>query len=395
MSEHGHQRGQAGYARFSGSLFAAGFATFLQVFDAQALIPAISEQEGMSAATAALTLSATTIGLAISVLPWSAYADRRGRVSAMKLSLLSATALAFLVPFVPGFAGVLFLRFALGLALGAVPAVAMAYIAEEMHPRAATVAAGTFVAGNSIGGIVGRLLAGFLGDVMDWRAVFFVMAVVGTLSAAAFWILVPEPRAVRHAEPPRLATAVAATLRNRTMVALFAQGFLLMGAFAGIYNYIGVRLVDEPFSIPASVVGLLFLIYLFGTVASRVSASAADTYGHRRVMRIGIVTMAAGMLITLPNYLPMVILGFVIFTVGCFSSHPIASGLSGRLAHEHRAQASALYQFSWLAGSSLLGWFLGVVEGHTSWTGLIVGSTMLCGLALVATTALPEDISRG
>ncbi|MFT4044103.1 MAG: hypothetical protein QM673_13170 [Gordonia sp. (in: high G+C Gram-positive bacteria)] len=57
-----------------------------------------------------------------------------------------------IVPLLPGFALVVVGRAALGLAIGAVPAVAMAYLAEELVAHRVPVAAGIFVAGNTFGG---------------------------------------------------------------------------------------------------------------------------------------------------------------------------------------------------------------------------------------------------
>ncbi|UUZ55657.1 hypothetical protein LP419_08880 [Massilia sp. H-1] len=45
---------------------------------------------------------------------------------------------------------------------------------------------------------------------------------------------------------------------------LFLLGFLLMGAFVSLYNYIGFRLLGAPFGISQSAVGLLSVLYLIG-----------------------------------------------------------------------------------------------------------------------------------
>ena len=42
-----------------------------------------------------------------------------------------------------------------------------------------------------------------------------------------------------------------------------------MGGFVAVYNYLGFRLSGEPFSLPATLISLIFLAYLSGTVTSR------------------------------------------------------------------------------------------------------------------------------
>ncbi|WP_440708641.1 MFS transporter [Herbiconiux sp. YIM B11900] len=382
----GFERGESAYRRIVFALFAAGFATFAQVFDAQAVLPALRTDLGISSATAALTVSATTIGLAISVLPWASVADRIGRTTAMKISLVAATAISFTVPLMPTFETVLLARGFVGLALGAVPAVAVAYLAEELHVDWVSVAAGTYVAGNTIGGIVGRLVAGPLSESVGWRIGLEAVAVLGALAALAFCLLVPEARGFRPAPAggPTLRRRVFANLRDPTMLALFAQGFLLMGAFAVVYNYFSFHVVGSPFFVPEALVSLLFLAYLAGTVASRVSGGLVRRFGPLRVMLCGIAVMIGGALLLASDVLAVAILGLVVFTIGCFSAHPVASGLSGRMARVGRAQATAIYQLSWLGGTAFFGWAVGLVYDGRGW-----GATLatVIGMCLVAALA--------
>lgn len=382
----GFERGESAYRRIVFALFAAGFATFAQVFDAQAVLPALRTDFGISSATAALTVSATTIGLAISVLPWASVADRIGRTAAMKFSLVAATAISFTVPLMPTFETVLLARGFVGLALGAVPAVAVAYLAEELHVDWVSVAAGTYVAGNTIGGIVGRLVAGPLSESVGWRIGLEAVAALGALAALTFCLLVPEARGFRPAPVggPTVRRRIVANLGDPTMLALFAQGFLLMGAFAVVYNYFSFEVLGAPFSVPETLVSLLFLAYLAGTVASRVSGSLVRRFGPLRVMLAGIAVMITGAVLLASDVLVVAIVGLVVFTVGCFSAHPVASGLSGRMARVGRAQATALYQLSWLGGTAFFGWAVGLVYDGRGWDATLA---TVIGMCLVAATA--------
>ncbi|NQX34532.1 MFS transporter [Herbiconiux sp. VKM Ac-2851] len=382
----GFERGERAYARIVVALFAAGFATFAQIFDAQAVLPALGRELGVPAAGAALTVSATTIGLAISVLPWASVADRIGRIAAMKISLVSATVLSLLVPLMPGFESVLVMRGLVGLALGAVPAIAVAYLAEELHGSWVGVAAGTYVAGNTIGGIAGRLVAGPLSEVVGWRSGLLAVSVLGAVAAATFFVLVPAARGfvrVRGVAVP-VRTRILFQLKDPVMLALYAVGFLLMGAFSVVYNYLGFHLTGAPFLVPETLVSLLFVAYLSGTVASRVSGGLGQRIGYLRVMLGGIAIMVAGLVLLFSDSLAVVIVGLVVFTVGCFSAHPVASGLSGRWAQLGRGQSTALYQLAWLSGTAFFGWAVGVVYGGAGWAATLLTVLGMCGAAALA-----------
>ncbi len=379
----GHRQGQPEYRRILIAMFAAGFATFAQLFDMQAVLPLISGDFEVSPSMASLTVSATTLGLGLSVLPWSAAADRLGRVRAMQLSLMVSAAAALVTPFLPTFELVVFARAIVGASLGAVPAVAMAYLAEEVRRDVVTLAASVYVAGNTLGGMTGRLTSGVLGELIGWRASLVVVAVLVAVSALLFFCLVPVPRGFT---PGCIRTStvfgrVFRCLGSPDLLGLYLHGFLVMGAFTAMYNYLGFRLLGSPFHVEATLVSLLFLVYLAGTAASWLAVRLARRIGVRPVILYGVLMMLAGAAMTLAASVHIIYLGLALFTMGCFSSQPLASGLSGKMVEVGRAQATALYQFSWLAGASLFGWFGGVLFDAAGWLGILCLIVALIGSA--------------
>jgi YNFM family putative membrane transporter len=91
---------------------------------------------------------------------WSVVADRVGRRRCIAIAVFLATVLSLLVCLAPNFSTVLVLRTLEGASLGGVPAAALAYINEEIHPRDSALASGMYIAGNTIGGISGRIITG-------------------------------------------------------------------------------------------------------------------------------------------------------------------------------------------------------------------------------------------
>ncbi|MDN5756520.1 MAG: MFS transporter, partial [Micrococcaceae bacterium] len=190
----GHQRGSAGYRRMILALFAAGVATFSQLYSVQGVLPALARSEGISEARAALGVSAATLGLAVSVIGWSAVADRVGRLKAMQGAVVAAVILGLLVPASPGFQALLGLRFLEGVALGGIPAVALAYLSEEIHPLHSAIAAGTYISGTTLGGLSGRLVAGPLSELVSWRGGTLAVSLLAAVAAAVFIALAPKPQ---------------------------------------------------------------------------------------------------------------------------------------------------------------------------------------------------------
>ena len=108
----GHAKGSRGYRGVLIGLAAAGMATFAQLYSVQGVLPGIARDLDITASSAALTVSAATLGLAAAVIPWSAAADRFGRLPVMRVAIVAAVILGLLVPFSPDLPILLMLRFA-------------------------------------------------------------------------------------------------------------------------------------------------------------------------------------------------------------------------------------------------------------------------------------------
>lgn len=400
MTFSGHVPGSAGYRRLIVGLFFAGIATFAQLYSPQSVLPQIADDLQVGPATAALTVSAATLGLATAVIPWSLVADRIGRVPAMAVGIITATVLGIVAPLSDGITVLLVLRFAEGLALGAVPAVALVYLSEEVARRHAAAAAGSYIAGTTVGGLSGRIVCGLLAEVSDWRVGVVAAAGLCALSAGLFLWLVPRARGFvpgrRHADPgPGVVARLLEPLRSPRLLALYAQGFLLMGAFVAVYNYLGFHLTESPFGLPPWLVTLLFLAYLAGTFSSPLGGRLASSTGRYPVLLGSIAVMCAGALLMLAPLAGPVLAGLLLFTAGFFGAHAVASGWTPAAASPtSRSQASSLYYFAYYAGSSLFGWVLGIVFGRASWGSFIVVIAGMCiAAAAAAASALRTDAS--
>ncbi|NLU72284.1 MFS transporter [Streptomyces sp. HNM0575] len=339
------------------ALFAAGLATFALLYSTQALLPEISRDLHADPGLASWTVSGATIGLALAVLPLAALSERFGRHRMLTVSMSAAVVLALAAPFAPDMGTLIALRTLQGAAIAGVPASAMAYLADEVRSRHLVGATGLFVAGNSVGGMSGRVLTGWVTEAWGWRAGLAAVAVASLLCVVAFRLLAPR---ARHFRPSPLnaravARTVSAHLHNPLLVRLYAIGMLFMVVFGGVYTVIGYRLVAEPFGLSQGLIGSVFVIYLVGTGTSAAAGRLNARLGRRGMIYAGIVTASSGLLLSLVDSLVAVAAGLVLITAGFFAGHAVASGSVSRTATHGRAQASALYQMTYYTGSSLGG----------------------------------------
>ncbi|UXY29517.1 MFS transporter [Streptomyces sp. HUAS TT20] len=387
--------GGPGYRRMSLALFLAGVATFALLYSTQALLPLISGEFGVAAGEASWTVAAATGGLALFVLPMSALSERFGRRTVMTASLAVAVSVGMLVPFAPSIGALVVLRALQGAALAGLPASATAYLAEEVRPRALVTAIGLFVAGNSIGGMSGRVITGWVAQEWGWRVAVGVIGVIAVGCAVAFRLLLPAPRhfTAGSLRPRVLADTVRDHLSDPLLRRLYAIGALFMTVFGGVYTVIGYRLTQEPFGLPQGIVGSIFLVYLVGTVSASTAGRLVGRLGRRGALYLAAGTTAAGLLLSLADSFPLVLLGLVLITAGFFAGHAVASSAVSRTATEGRAQAAALYQSAYYVGSSA-GSTVGAMAFHAGgWAGT-VGVGVLAVLGVVTITVLGSRAAR-
>ncbi|MBO1334785.1 MFS transporter [Streptomyces sp. VRA16 Mangrove soil] len=379
--------GGPGYRRMSFALFLAGIATFALLYSTQALLPLVSADFGASASAASWTVSGATFALAVCVLPLSALSERFGRRTVMTASLAVAVTVGLLVPFAPSLEVLVALRVLQGAALAGLPASAMAYLAEEVRPRALVTAIGLFVAGNSIGGMSGRIIGGWIAEAWGWRVAVGTIGVIAVACAIAFRALLPAPRhfSPGSLHPRALARTVGDHLANPLLRRLYVIGALFMMVFGATYTVIGYRLTAAPFSLSQGFVGSIFLVYLVGTVSSSAAGRLVARLGRRGTLYLAAGTTTAGLVLVLMPELVVVLLGLVLITAGFFAGHATASSSVSRTATHGRAQASALYQSAYYIGSSV-GSAVGAVAFHAAGWGGTVGLGFAAVLGVVALT---------
>lgn len=380
------------------SLFLAGVAVFALLYSPQPLLPELSQHFRVSPTAATLSISLTTLALAIGLLIAGPLSERLGRTRLVHVSLAAASALGLLCAAAPTWELLLVGRSLQGLALAGLPAVGVAYLNEELHPEVAGSATGLYVGGNAIGGMAGRLLSGALDDLGGWRLALAGIAVLGTICAVAVVVLLPSSRRFVPTRPGlrSVANNTRGVLSDPVLLGLYAFAALLMGAFVAVFNALGFRLEAPPYLLSTAAAGLVFLVYALGSVASTVAGRLADRVGRRTVVPISTGVMLAGIVLTLIGPLAGMIAALAVMTVGFFAAHGVASGwvaaragLGGRAT----AQAASTYLFCYYAGSSVGGSLAGRAWSSQGWAGVVGLTTGFVVAALVVALLLARSTS--
>ena len=393
------ERGTKDYRRANLALFIAGFVTFSTLYTIQPLLPLLVVEFGVSPAAASLALSVATFALAWMLPVSGSFSDAHGRRVLMGTALVLTSLLTLASAASSTMPALLILRLLQGAVLAGVPAVAMAYLNDEMSPRAIGAAMGLYIAGNACGGMTGRILTATLADVLPWRGAVAIIGLMALGISVLFWLMLPPSKHFqrRTFRLGPLSASLVGHLREPGLLCLFALAFLLMGGFVTLYNYVTFYLLAPPYSLSQSQVALIFLAYAFGACGSSVMGGLVERIGRPRILYTAMATMAIGILLTLLAPLVAIITGIVVFTIGFFGAHAVASAWVGARASTARAQASSLYLLAYYLGSSVSGTGGGLIWSYWGWNGLVALILALLGIAglvvLRLTSLAPQAVS--
>ena len=399
MAFEGYRPGSSGYRRVSLSLFAAGIATFAELYSTQAVLPELAADFGLSPSASALSLSAATLGIGIALLAVGPLTESLGRTPLMRASLVAASIVGVCCAIAPNWPVLLGLRFLQGVALAGFAAVAVAYLREELDPAHHGRATGLYVGGTAVGGMIGRLLSAGVADAYGWRWGVAAVAVLGVVCAVIVLILLPASRGFQPSTGGLRGawTRTKAVASDPGLLLIYAVTATAMGGFVATYNALGFRLEASPYLLGVGVASLVFLTYALGSVGSTVAGTLEDRFGRRTVLPLCLVVALIGLALTLAEPLWIVIVGIALETTGFFAAHGVASGWTSARASllaGAPGQAASLYLLAFYLGSTVFGTVSGVAWTQGGWDAVVVVVAVLflisigCSLALRRTPSL-------
>ncbi|MGY5452434.1 MFS transporter [Agarivorans sp. MS3-6] len=368
-----------GFWKVTAAVSAASLVTFFNLYLVQPLLPIFATKYQISALAASSVLSAAMLGMALGLLLLASLSDAIGRRKILLSSIILVPCISLIIGLAQpeSFHYIVALRFFQGLFLAGVPAVAIAYLAEQLNANALIKSVGIFIAANSLGGIGGRLLGGWSADLLgSWQMAFVLVAMLSLLMGIAVCFLLPAeaPKAI---SPWRLLHSLShykQHLANSQLVCAYLVGGVGFGVFINQFSYLTFILADAPYSLPASITSLLFLSYLGGTFTASSAGRIAQRYGGKSCILIGLMVMVAASVLSLSGQLWVLLLAMVISSMGFFFSHAQASAWVNQHATNAKASASALYTISYYVGAASGGALMQPFYSAWGWAGIVAFS---------------------
>ncbi|MBO1418001.1 MFS transporter, partial [Streptomyces sp. FH025] len=360
------------------------------VYYSQPLLDLIARDYGIAPATIGLVGTLTQTGYALGLLlivPLGDRVNRRTLITAqLGLSVLALAAVA-LAPSAP-------LMLAAMAAVGALAVVAqvvVAYSASLAAPGDQGRVVGTVTSGIVVGILLARTVAGTIGDLAGWRAVYVVSAIATGAMALAVAAALPSEH---HRTPARTAERTGYLRLVASVFTLFAEERVLrVRAVLALLTFTSITvlltpmvlpLAAPPFDLSHTQIGLFGLAGAAGALGAGYAGRQADRGRAERTAGIGLSAMLIGWIpaALLPHSLWWLVLAMVVIDYGLQSVHVINQHLLYQVRPEAQSRLTAGYMLLYSAGCGAGAILSTVVYDHGGWTAvcLLGAATSLAAL---------------
>ncbi|EKD36171.1 MAG: major facilitator transporter [uncultured bacterium] len=355
------------------ALFVTGYATFINLYVTQPLLPQFREIFQASELLVSLTVSAPVLAVALAAPLVGLLADALGRKRVIIAAMLGLSLPTIMAATAVNLNQLIVWRFLQGLFIPGIISVVMAYISEESPRQAVGATMATYVTGTVVGGFSGRFIVGLCATHYNWRVSFVCIGVI-TLAGCltSLWLLPRATKFIRQTSATASLASLRTHLKNPQLLATYAIGFNVLFCQVGTFTYVNFYLADKPFFLGPAALGAIFTVYLIGAVITPAAGMLLDRIGYRRTLRIAVEVIIAGMLLTLIRSLPVIITGLTLASTGVFACQAAASSYVGKAAGKARSSAAGLYVALYYFGGSLGSILPGLFWKNTGWTGCVV-----------------------
>ena len=372
-----------------------GMCAFLELYCTQPLLPLLAHVFHASKTGVSMTVSAATLGVAISAPVFGALTEKLPRKRVIVVSLIGVSLPTLLAATATSLGQLIFWRFLEGITLPGIFAVVVTYIGEEWPPDRVALIMSFYVSGTALGGFLGRITSGFLAEAFNWRASFLTLGAVSLAGAGAVAAWLP-PGQRRHHSPsasaietlPTFPYQVQELFRSRRLVATFAVGFNVLFSLVGVFTWITFQLSAAPFSLSTGALSSLFFVYLIGLVVTPAAGYLITRIGLRAGIGGAISSAMIGVLLTLSSSLAVVILGLTLLSSGVFIAQTASqSHLRVAAPAGARVTAAGLYLTCYYLGGTAAGVVPGAFWALGKWPACVAFIVAMQAVALAIALA--------
>ena len=357
-------------------------AAFTTIYITQPVLPVLQAEFQINETLASLSISAVIFGIALANLPFGILADRHKVRPIIVVGGSVIITCGLVCALTDNFMLLVVARFIQGLFIPALTTCLAAYLARSLPAERLNVAMGSYVSATVAGGLVGRLLGGWIHPPLHWRYAFVIASIlvlVATLVAV---------RRLPHKEQGKLiqveTIGFIALLSKKDLLLIYSVAFGAFFVFSSIFNYLPFYLAAPPFNASTQFITFMYLSYVIGIFIGPIAGAISNRIGNGATMALGSILFASALAATLIRSIPVIMLSLIGVCAGFFAIHASAAGSLNRRLVSSRGRANSLYVFFYYLGGSLGITVSGYAYLFAGWSGVVVLGTLLLSIPFIA-----------
>lgn len=351
----------------------------------QPLLNLIREDTGMSEFQVNLMPVATQVGYALGLLfiipLGDLYSRRTTILTCISVLVVSLSAIALATH-----AGVLLAASFVTGFFSVAPQVFIPFVSQYARPSEKERKIGLILSGLLTGILASRVVSGYVGDLLGWRAMYGVAAVLVALSGLVTWRVFPYVEGQFECRFVRLMTSIWQLVRqNPQAVTYSVRSGLTFGSMLGMWACLAFRMKAAPFFAGSDTVGLLGLCGVAGALTASGVGRFIPRYGVERINAVGVsfVVMAWCVLALLHNFYAGIIAGVILIDIGMQCVQLSNQSATMKLQPAASSRMNTIYMVTYFIGGSLGTFLAGSLWSLFGWYG-----TVGAGLGMVSASVL-------
>jgi predicted MFS family arabinose efflux permease len=353
----------------------------------QPLLAIIAHNFALSTRGAGFLATLTQLGYGFGLLLIVPLGDSRERRSLIVLLLLLEAGALLGTAFAPNIGWLTIASLAVGF-LTVVPQIIVPFAASLASDEKRARIVGTVLSGILIGVLLARIVSGFVGAELGWRAIYGIAAGLMVLLALVLWRALPKQPSSNRVPYLQLLASLWNIVRTEPAlgpVCLF--GGLTFAAFNIFWVTLAFFLQTPPYHFGSAIVGLFGIVGIVGATAAPQVGRLADRTGKPRL------TIGLGLLIVLLAFVVFwlfgsalwgLIVGVILLDLGAQTNLTSCQAIVQSLRPQARSRLNTIFMTTYFlggaAGSTLgsYGWSMG------RWAGIcMIGMVLLLSALLV------------
>ncbi|MGE8413187.1 MAG: MFS transporter [Pseudomonas sp.] len=350
----------------------------------QPVLPAVATTLGIDLASAGLIAASTQIGYMLGILlivPLGDVLDKRTQITWQFLILAAAIWFCALstspIPF-----------FLACIVVGsmATNAIQLNALGFQLSEKGSTV--GTITMGISAGILLARFVGGAIAQAWGWQQMLMSIAALMLVLALAGRRVIPACAPSNRASYRQVLGRLPGLLGRYP---LLRESVMVGGAWFFVFSMLWVALMlhlqAAPLNLDPTATGLFGLAGLAGLLMARYAGALADQIGSRTVIALGLSLVLGGVavLYLFPHSITGLVIGVVLFDLGCFSAQVANQTRALRLEPTLRSSLFAVYMFCYYGAGALGSLSAGYIYQQSGWRGICISAFIVTAIGLAIT----------